>query len=94
VVVDGLDRFVEQPADVPAARPVDRPASVATSRHQPGQSQLGQVLRHRGAGDPHRRGQGGDVVLVAAQQPEHLHPGAVGEHPEDVHGGVDVLASR
>ena len=92
-VLRGADGLGEQAADVPATGVLDDPPAVPPGGDELGQAQLRQVLRHRGAGDPDRSGEGRHVVLPAAEPPQHGEPGRVGEHAErlgrGVHRGAD-----
>ncbi len=63
-----------------AAGAVEHAAAVAAGGDEPGEPQLGQVLRDRGPGRADRAASAADVVLAAAQQPQQPQPRGVGEH--------------
>ncbi len=94
VMLGGGEDLVDQPPDVAAAGAVERAAAVPAGTHQPGQTQLRQVLRHRRTGRAGGGGKAADVEFRVAQQAQQPQPGRIGEQPEGGGSGLDQLVVR
>lgn len=92
-VVGVVEGFADELPDVRGPRHVDVAAALATNRDKAGEAELRQVLarcRWRRLG---QFGEGSDVMLVAAEQPEKAQTGGVGEQGEGTNGSVDLRRS-
>lgn len=89
-VVGVVQRIVDQFGDVVVGQLVVDEVAVATRGDDAGQPQLGEVLGDSGRRLSHARCQLVDAQLALAQMPDDVQPGAVGEHPERLHGQLDL----
>ena len=89
-----VDEHPEELSDVVITGTREDVTSRTALGDQAGEAELGEVLRHGRAGRPQAGGEGGDVQLIAAEQPQHPQTGGVGQHPQTLDGHVDVLGGR
>ncbi len=89
-VVGMVKRFAQKWTEMSGVRGVVDVVARTSSRHQTGEPQLGQMLGHRARLRLNQSRELPDVALAAQQDPQHLDPGGIGEHPEGVGGARDL----
>ena len=87
-VVHGV---ADQPGHVLVLQPVEHLRPLPSGAHQPGHSQLGQVLRDRRRRLTDPGGQLIDRQLLIDQRPQQAYPGCVRKHPEHLYSELGLL---
>ncbi len=86
-------RLLGEPAHVVALGRVVGLGPLPAHRDQPGQPQLGKMLRYSGSIDAKMAGKLVDRVFPVQQRPDNLQPGLIGQELEGLHRQVQLLAS-
>jgi len=91
----GLEYCVcDQLPGVLVRKPVKHSIPLVARRNDPGEPQLGEVLRDRGGWLVDGIGQLVDRQLLVAQGEDDANPSRVSQHREDLNGKLDVPAGR
>ena len=96
IVSGELVGLLDQVAQVVARNAVEHPAAVPVGLDEPGQAESTQVLRHRGPGRRHLRGERRDVLRARGEQSQQVQPGGVGQVPQNLgsHGELVVVGGH
>ena len=90
-VLGVVDRVTDEARHVVVLDPVEDLVPLAPGAHHAGHPQLGEMLGDRGRCLAEGLGELVHRTLDVAQRPEQPDPRAVGEHPEDLDGQLDLV---
>jgi hypothetical protein len=88
------ERLFHELADVVAFSCIEHPRTVTAHPDEPGEAQLGQMLRHRGRLRSDMGGQFVDRMLAVQKRPENAQAGVVRQELEGLDGKIDLFVCR
>lgn len=93
-VIGMEERLLHQLADVAVLSCIKHPGTVPAHPDEPGEAQLGQMLRHRGRLRSDMGGQFVDRMLAVQKRPENAQAGVVRQELEGLDGKIDLFVCR
>lgn len=90
-VVDTVD---DQLRDVFIGQPIQHLGALTSSRDEPCQPKLGEVLGHQCLRLADPLDEVPDRTLAVPERPQQADPGGLGEHPENLDREIDLILSR
>ena len=88
------ERLLHQLADVVVLSGIEHPGTVTAHPDEPGEAQLGQMLRHRSRLRSDMGGQLVDRMLAVKERPKNSQPSVVRQQLERLNRQLNLLVSR